>query len=68
MNVDWPKDGRHGGQKERARGIHANANLLLFHPPAHHMDPSYQTGQSSDPLRKPDLKKKLVVVGDGALG
>jgi hypothetical protein len=30
------------------------------------MDPSYQAGQSSNPIRKPDLKKKLVVVGDGA--
>jgi len=23
------------------------------------MDPSYQAGQSSNPIRKPDLKKKL---------
>jgi hypothetical protein len=30
------------------------------------MDASYQAGQSSNPPRKPDLKKKLVVVGDGA--
>lgn len=30
------------------------------------MDTSYQAGQSSKSLRKPDLKKKLVVVGDGA--
>jgi len=32
------------------------------------MDTSYQAGQSSKSLRRPDLKKKLVVVGDGGCG
>jgi len=32
------------------------------------MDASYQAGKSLNPLRKPDLKKKLVVVGDGGCG
>jgi len=32
------------------------------------METSYQAGQSSIPPRKPDLKKKLVVVGDGGCG
>jgi len=32
------------------------------------MDVSYQAGQPSNPPRKPDLKKKLVVVGDGGCG
>lgn len=30
------------------------------------MSTSYQTSQSSTPTRRPDLKRKLVVVGDGA--
>jgi hypothetical protein len=30
------------------------------------MDTSYQAGQPSSPVKRPDLKKKLVVVGDGA--
>jgi len=32
------------------------------------MDPSYASGSSSSPGRRPDLKKKLVVVGDGGCG
>ncbi|EGN96231.1 hypothetical protein SERLA73DRAFT_185875 [Serpula lacrymans var. lacrymans S7.3] len=32
------------------------------------MDTSYQTSQSPNPVLKPDVKKKLVVVGDGGCG
>ncbi|THH31386.1 hypothetical protein EUX98_g2816 [Antrodiella citrinella] len=32
------------------------------------MDPSYASGSSSSQGRRPDLKKKLVVVGDGGCG
>lgn len=32
------------------------------------MDTSYSQGQSSQPARRPDIKKKLVVVGDGGCG
>lgn len=43
---------------------HDIAHSHLSHP----MDASYQAGQSSQSPRRPDLKKKLVVVGDGARG
>ncbi|THU85425.1 hypothetical protein K435DRAFT_843281 [Dendrothele bispora CBS 962.96] len=32
------------------------------------MDTSFQTSQSSGPARRPDMKRKLVVVGDGGCG
>lgn len=38
-----------------------NIQLFSYHP----MNPSYGSGPSSSSTRKPDLKKKLVVVGDG---
>lgn len=44
------------------------SSLQSRHRASHLMDASYQAGQSSQPPRRPDIKKKLVVVGDGARG